>query len=354
MNSSPKILIIRLSSLGDILHALPAFADLRASYPKAKIDWLVGEKAKFLLSAVGGIDEIHTLDTESLLQFPLDRSAWSRLRDLIRSLRSREYDYAIDFQGLIKTAFAGFLSGASQRLGFSRNLVRERPAHWFYHRKLAKPEEACHVVALNRKLAELAGARPGPPLPELLISSEDRRYVDSLLTREQLSDFVVLNPGGGWPTKRWNPEYYGALANRIRRELKLPVVVITGPGEEGFYRGIAENCEAPVPHHLTLSFLQLVPLLEKARLLVGGDTGPWHLACALETATVGIFGPTSPVRNGPWKDGDEVVVHRLQCSFCYGRSCPTNNECMDISVDEVFEAVIRRLKHAGGFPVAHP
>jgi lipopolysaccharide heptosyltransferase I len=354
MNASPKILIIRLSSLGDILHALPALADLRATFPNAKIDWLVGQKARFLLSAVQGLDGIHALDTSALPRFPFDRSAWARSWDLIRSLRSRRYDYSIDFQGLLKTAFLGFLSGAGHRLGFSGDLVREPPAHWFYHRTLKKPENQCHVLELNRRLAGLAGAHAGSPMPDFLIPEEDSHHVNSLLKREQLRDFVIINPGGGWPTKRWNPARYGALAARIESELGLPVVVTTGPGEEDFYKTITEHCGASAPRHFTLSFLQLVPLLKRARLFVGGDTGPLHLACALGTATVGIFGPTSPVRNGPWKDGDEAMTHTLKCSFCYGRSCPTNNECMDISVDEVFEAVLRRLEHMGGWPVASP
>ncbi len=352
MNAAPKILIIRLSSLGDILHALPAFADLRASFPKARIDWLVGQKASFLLSAVGGIDEIHILDTSTLLQFPGDRSAWERLWNLIRHLRSLRYDYSIDFQALLKTAFLGFLSGSEFRLGFSKSLVRESPAHWFYHQTLQKPGKECHVLEMNRMLAELAGARRAFSLPAFVVSENDSHYVNSLLEKERLMDFIVINPGGGWPTKRWNPERYGALASRINRDLGLPVVVATGPGEENHYKQIARHCAAPAPLHFELSFLQLIPLLKKARLFVGGDTGPFHLACALETATVGIFGPTSPVRNGSWTNVDEVAVHKLECSFCYGRTCPTNNECMDISVDEVFEAVTRRLQKTGGVPNA--
>jgi lipopolysaccharide heptosyltransferase I len=356
MIASPKILIIRLSSLGDILHALPALGDLRAAFPNAKIDWLVGQKAKFLLSAVKGIDEIHTLHANGLKRFSLGRSAWGGFVSLIRDLKSRRYDCAIDFQGLLKTALLGFLSGADERLGFSRGLVREPPAHWFYHRTLNRPERQCHVLELNRRLAGLAGANADSPMPELITSAEDSRFVDSLLEKEQLRDFAIINPGGGWPTKRWRPERYGALTARIEMELGLPVAVTTGPGEESFYRMIAERCGADAlrPRHFALTFLQLMPLMKRARVFVGGDTGPLHLACALGTATVGIFGPTSPVRNGPWKDDDEAVAHTLDCSFCYGRRCPTNNECMDISVDEVFEAVRRRLERSGGLPVARP
>lgn len=348
MNTSPKILIIRLSSLGDILHTLPAFAGLRASFPSARIDWLVGGQSKFLLSAVRGIDDLHVLDTK--LQHPgfRNRYDWRRVWNTIRILRARHYDFSIDFQGLLKTAFLGFTSGSRLRLGFSKDLVREPPAQWFYHRTLAKPQKQFHVLTLNQMLAGLAGASSTSAPCDFDVAEKDRQAIDSLLSKYRLKDYIVINPGGGWPTKRWSPERYGILAKKIQGELGWPVVVTTGPGEDIFYRTIAEQCGKPAPFHFPVSFLQLIPLLQKARLLIGGDTGPFHLACALGKDTVGIFGPTSPVRNGPWRDGDEVVMHTLPCSFCYGRTCGTKNECMDIEVDEVYSAVIHRLENRGG------
>ena len=339
MSASPGILIIRLSSLGDILHALPAFADLRASFPKSKIDWLVSEKHKALLSAVRGIDAIRILGAKAQGDFPL--------RSLIRDLRSQHYDFAIDFQGLLKTAALSFLSGARTRLGFSRDLAREFPAHWFYHRTQPKPQRQLHVLQLNRMLAGLTGAVPASAPLEFCVPENDSRLVESMLQQEQLTDYVVINPGGGWSTKRWSLQRYGDLAKKIAVELGLPVVLTTGPGEETYYQAIADRCGGLRPRHFPVSFLQLIPLYQKAHLIIGGDTGPFHLACALRAPVVGIFGPTSPVRNGPWRSEDEVVAHALPCSFCYGRSCATNNECMDISVDEVFAAVVRRLAKAG-------
>jgi heptosyltransferase I len=339
MSASPRILIIRLSSLGDILHALPAFADLRASFPNSKIDWLVSEKHKSLLSAVRGIDALRIVGTQAHGDFPL--------RSLIRDLRSQHYDFAIDFQGLLKTAALSFLSGARTRLGFSRDLVREFPAHWFYNRTQPKPQGQFHVLQLNRMLAGLTGAVPVSAPLEFCVSESDSRLVASMLRKEQLTNYAVINPGGGWSTKRWSLQKYGDLTKRIAVELGLPVVLTTGPGEETYYQAIADHCGGVQLHHFPVSFLQLIPLYRKAHLIIGGDTGPFHLACALGAPVVGIFGPTSPVRNGPWRSEDEVVSHTLPCSFCYGRSCATNNECMDISVDEVFAAVVRRLAKAG-------
>jgi ADP-heptose:LPS heptosyltransferase len=271
MSAAPGILIIRLSSLGDILHALPAFADVRAAFPDARIDWLVSEKHSFLLSAVRGIDTVRVLETNALRRF--------QLRNLIRDLRKQHYDFSIDFQGLLKTAALGFLSGARMRLGFSRDLAREFPAHWFYNRTLPKPQKQFHVLQLNRMLAELTGAAPVSASPGFCVPEDDSRRVEALLRKELLTDFVVINPGGGWPTKRWRLQKYGDLAKRIAIELGLPVVVTTGPGEETYYQAIADHCSGYPPRHFPVSFLQLIPLFKKARLIIGGDTGPIHLAC---------------------------------------------------------------------------
>lgn len=346
MNREPRILILRLSSLGDILHTLPAFASLRATFPRARIDWLAADKCRALAGAIRGVDRVLTLDTRPLARFPPDRAAWRRLGRLIRDLRAARYDLAVDFQGLLKSAALGILSGARTRVGFSRPLVREWPAHLSYHRALPPPPAPVHVSELNRLLAVLAGADPtlGGPF-ELEVAGDDRALVDRLLA--PIGDFVVLNPGGGWATKRWPTGRFGQLAARIRRELGLEVAVTTGPGEEELYREIA--AVHPGVHPLAVSFLQMIPLLRRARLMVSGDSGPFHLACALGTPAVGLFGPTSPARNGPWNGPRaEGVTRALPCSPCHGRSCRSGAECMDIAVDEVFAAVVRRLRAQEG------
>jgi len=338
MTSSPKILIIRLSALGDILHALPALADLRTTFPDATIDWIAAKKCASLVQSIPGINAIHILDAS------FSKPGWTNFQNLIRTLRNQEYDFCIDFQGLLKNAFFSSISGSKLRVGFSKKLVRERPAHWFYNRTLEKSDSQAHVIELNRALAALAGASRHEDPISLAISSEDLKLVDEVLNRHGIDEFVVINPGGGWPTKRWPPERFGALAQMIQRETALPIVVTTGPGEESLYAAIAESCGATRIFHFPLSFLQLVPLFQKAKLFVGGDNGPFHLACALNVPVLGIFGPTSPIRNGAWNKSDEVLSHQLPCSYCYGRTCPTKNECMDTTADEAFAAVARRLE----------
>jgi len=339
-----RILIVRTSSLGDIIHTLPAFQSLRAAYPQAGIDWLVERRAAFLLKAVPGVDRIVTVDTRAVRGAPWNPGNWQQLWQTIGELRIAAYDLSIDFQGLLKTGFLSWLSGARRRLGFSKALVRERPACWFYNSTLPPGQGPIHVVELNLRLARLAGAA-GSIMPVRFDSAPgDVAAVERILQEQGLSSFLVINPGGGWPTKLWQPAAYAALADRIQRELQLSVAVTTGPGEETLYQRIAGLCRGDRPLHLSVPFLQLIPLYSRARMVVGGDTGPFHLACLLGRPVVGIYGPTSPVRNGPFGTCGETVTRNLPCSFCYGRVCPTKNECMDIPVDEVFAAVKRCLE----------
>jgi lipopolysaccharide heptosyltransferase I len=346
MNAAQKILIIRLSSLGDILHTIPAVNSLRAAFPQARIDWLVEQRTAFLLSAVPAIDKIFVIDIGALKTHPWRPDSWRGVLRVIHALRSRHYDLCFDFQGLIKTGFLSFLSGARKRLGFSAGLVREWPAHWFYSRKLDRPSAPVHIVSQNLLLAELGGGVAVSQDLDLKVPDEDVCHIEMLRRHLNLKEFIVINPGGGWPTKRWSPARYGALADRIQTELKLQVVVTTGPGEEALYTSLTQTCGQPPPVHLQLHFLQLIPLLKKAHLLIAGDTGPFHLACALHRPVVGLFGPTSPIRNGPWSVEDESVEHKLPCSYCGGRSCTRQYECMEISVDEVFTSVVRRLERS--------
>ena len=225
MKAPHKILIIRLSSLGDILHTLPAFYGLKEAYPQAQIDWLVDKNMSFLLSAVCGINEIIEIDLRAPRKSPGMGHAWKSVLDTVRKLRQKKYDISVDFQGLLKTAILGLACGARTRFGFAKEVVRERPAHWFYHRLAGKKDQRTHVVELNKQLASAAGAGHFPESCKLRVFPKDEIAVKSRLQEEEIQDFLVLNPGGGWPTKVWKPSKYALLSDLIQSELKLPVVV---------------------------------------------------------------------------------------------------------------------------------
>ena len=247
MQAPQRILVIRLSSLGDILHTVPSFRALRRSFPGARIDWLVEEKTKFLLSAVPGIDQIVAIDTVAPRRRTFSRSSWSSIVSAMRTLRGARYDLSIDFQGLIKTGLLSYLSGARTRLGFGRSLVWERPAHWFYSKRVERAGEALHITALNQLLADAAGASPAPGPIDLKIPESASIDVEERLARHDIRDFAIVNPGGGWPTKRWPTARYAALADRLVHRLGLQVGSMmdlagpSGPGASLRVVGIAEH-----------------------------------------------------------------------------------------------------------------
>ncbi|MBI4483535.1 MAG: glycosyltransferase family 9 protein [Acidobacteria bacterium] len=325
-----KILIVKLSSLGDLIHTLPAAAALRQAYPHARIDWLVEPAGRSLLELCPLVDRIL-----------VSRKGVRGTLTTVVQLRREGYDAALDFQGLWKSAVLTRLSGARFRLGFAREYLREPSAAWLYTHRVRPGSPHLHRIDANLALAEAAGAAAGNPGFPLVSRPEDDAYVQEKLEELGLKRFAVLNPAAGWPTKEWPVERYAALAKRFPAELGLDTLWTWGPGEDHFFTHLQRLAVAVRTFPTTVP--QMIPLLRSATLFVGGDTGPMHLACALGTPVVAILGPTSPWHNGPFSPEDAVAFRPLPCSHCYRRKCPTETECLNISVDEILEAAARRL-----------
>ncbi len=339
-----KILIVRLGSLGDIVHTIPAARYLRVLHPRAEIHWLCSPQYRPLLEAVPDISRVWTLDTRP---WRSGRPAGGVLHQL-REVRRQGFLRAYDFQGLLKSAVAARLSAASEVVGFRWRQLREPLAGLFYHRRVHVTAGRRHQIDRHQDLVDPPLHRnPGPvhPIP-LSIPAAEEESVERLLRGRPAP--VVLNPGGGWPTKRWAPERYGRLAAAIRQEFKLPVLVSYGPGESDLARAVSAACGSEL-EALSTSLFELAALCRRARLLVGGDTGPLHLAEALGTPVVAILGPALPWRTGPHSAENPVVVHPQPCPRPYRRTCP-RHFCMDIEVSQVLAAVRRVLEHTGREP----
>jgi len=296
MNSSEqKFLVVRLSSLGDLVHTIPAVAALRASFPTAQIDWVVDRRWSPLIALVTCIDHV----------IPLDRSPRDVLA-LIGRLRGQHYTCALDLQGRYRSAVLGWLSGAPRRIGRAAVATREPGAALFYTERVVPTGR--HIVDMTIDLAVRAGATPQPaPQFPLRVPPDALSAVREKLAHEGIADtYVVISPGGGWKSKCWPPERFGALAAAIFRNHRLPSVVNIAPGEEGMAREIARAAGSLNVPALSFEIPELAALLAHARLLIAGDTGPLHLAAAFGTHVVGLFGTTDPERNGPLPRG--VVV----------------------------------------------
>ncbi len=345
MQALDRILIIKLGSIGDVVHTLPAVAALKKALPMSRIDWLIEKKSSVVLRNNPLIHRVIEVDTLGWRKSWLSFEVLRQIRNSLSELRNSHYDLALDFQGLWKSATFGYLSGARQLVGLDKQALREPSCRFLYSQKVAPPAQASHVIDILNELVRSLGIETNGYRFDLHVSQQDEAYVSAQLASHQIDEFLVLNPGGGWETKNWQPENYSQLHLRIRQATGLQSVVTWGPGEEKLVQEVFRHCEADPPVTFSTTIPQLTALLRRALLFVGGDTGPFHLATACYTPTVGIFGPTSPQRNGPFQVTDLVVSHQVPCGPCYKRVCRHyNRQCMRlITVDEVFQAVLKRL-----------
>jgi heptosyltransferase-1 len=328
-----RILLVRLGSLGDVIHALPAASALRDAFPEARIDWLIEPKWRRLLEGNPDLTEI----------VPLEKKSATGLISTIRKLRTTRYTCAIDFQGLYKSALPAFASRAPRRIGFPSTYAREGFASMFYTERV-NPRGA-HKVDHNLTLAEAAGAaaRPAPPRFPLTLRPEDEKQVTQELARHNLADFFVLNPGGGWRSKCWPPERYGELHHRLAAQHGWRSVISFGPGEERLAQELVSSAGTPAPIALPLGLGPLMSLLGLAKFVVSADTGPLHLASALGTPIVGLYGPTDPARNGPYCGTSIVIRNPGKSETTYRRGASYSSPMLSITVDQVADAVARLL-----------
>jgi len=330
-----RLLLVRLGSLGDIIHTFPAVAALRESFPDSRIVWLTHPRWAFLVKSSDLVSEIWTIETRKM----------ASLREVIHRLRQNSWSAAIDYQGLWKSAVLPFLGGVTRRIGFSSAMIREFGVPILYSDRV--PSSKAHVAEQNGDLSLHAGSQRGKGRVSLQIPEQDRASVRSQLRRQDLQCYVVLSPGGGWRSKCWPPERFGALARKLH-DVGLRCVINVGPGDEGLAAALVSSGGDSKPLVLGSSLGELMALLRGAACVVGGDTGPLHLAAALDTPVVALFGPTDPVRNGPYyssgeaSDGQKAIVLRAAgVRTTHARDSQTHPSMLAISVDEVFAAVCR-------------
>jgi ADP-heptose:LPS heptosyltransferase len=266
----------------------------------------------------------------------------------IRELRRSRYDVAFDLQGLLKSAALARFSGAHRVVGFSSNYLRERLARPFYTDVydpggggMYDPRERSHVVQMNLGLLATIGVAAGAP--EFPIDRVDTEIARAM--RERAGNrYALVNPGAAWPNKRWPAARYGAVARAIEERHGLKTIVTWGPGEEGLAQEVVRESSGAALLSPKTSIVDLLALIRGATLMISGDTGPTHVAAALGTPIVGIYGPTRPSRNGPWAPADITISRDGVCQCHHLRRCTRDRMCLlDVEAAEVLEAVERRL-----------
>jgi len=337
-------LIVRMSSIGDIVHTMPAYMALRDAWPDTELGWIIEPAAAPLLRRLEGPLAVHVLDTQRWRRRLWDPTTLGAAKQAISELRSRRYRLAIDFQGLIKSALVGRLSGAPV-IGLSAKDLREPAAARLYERTAEPSDPTAHVIDRSLRLAAAAGATVGAPRFPRLFNADDEAFVAENLRKLDLGRFVVMHGAANWPSKRWAPRHLAAVARGLYRQTGRTVLWTWGPGEEaGAARLAMVAGEGSLPSFPT-SLPQLAALLRHADLFIGGDSAPLHLAVASQTPTVAIFGPTAPRRLGPLRDADRSVVSRQPCSHCHQRRCPIGTRaCLEtLRPEVVLEAALQRL-----------
>jgi lipopolysaccharide heptosyltransferase I len=327
-----RFLILRMGALGDIVHTLPAVSALRESFPRARIDWLVDRK--WLPVLAGNPDVTATI--------PMERNDWLAVVATVRKLRATRYTLAIDFQSLYRAAILGWLSGAPRRVGFAASYARERGAALLYTEKFTPRRR--HKVEHNLELVESLGARASEIRFPLKISSEAQDQVDRIVAGSELPDYFVLSPGGGWGSKCWPAERYGELHRRLAERYGWRGVINFGPGERELAEIVRRTSGDPPPLVKMFDLPQLMALLRRAKFLVAADTGPLHLASAVGTPVVGLYGPTDPARNGPFAKDDIVVRNATEGETTYRRGKSPASSMLSITVEQVLDAIARRLR----------
>lgn len=288
--------------MGDILHALPAVTALRVAHPNWIIDWVVEPRWRPLFAAEDSIgrvtsrplvDRLLYAPTKDWRNAPFSDKTRHEIRLLRRTLREGAYDAVLDLQGAIRSALLARLTGCRRRIGEAE--PRERPARWLTTERVST--KGAHVIEQDFELAAaVAGDDLRPVQPLLPVDPVAEAWADQILPANQGA--VLINPGAGWGAKRWPTDRYAAVAQGLI-DRGLPVLVSAGPGEEELAEAIGKTTGgAATP--VICSLDQLIALTRRSALVIAGDTGPLHLACALTRPVVGIYGPTDPSRNGPF------------------------------------------------------
>jgi heptosyltransferase-1 len=329
-----RFLVVRLTALGDILHTVPAVAALRAAHASARIDWVVERKWAPVLEGSPAINEVIPFDRRSL---------WSAL-ECIQRLRENRYTCAIDFQGLYKSSILAALSGAGRRIGFDSGWAREEGAAIFYTERVIPIGR--HVTELIYSWVEQAGAwRPRAPEYPLRVPAGGAASIRARLHDLGIGgEYIVVGPGGSWRAKCWPADRYGELCRDFEKKSDMCLVVIHGPGEKPLAEEVVRSAAPARPAVIATTIEELMGLLAHARCVVAADSGPLHLAAALGTPVVGLYGPTDPARNGPFVRS-AVIVHKARPEeISYKRKSDYSAAMLRITVEDVLAATDAILK----------
>jgi len=343
------ILIVKLSAIGDVVHTLPLLEVLRRHFPDARIDWVIEEEASHLIEGHSALDRV-IVSRRKLWQRNIlgRRSRSETIREVlgfVRELRSEPYDLVIDMQGLLKSGFLTGLARGRRKIGFT--WAREGSTLFLSERPYFEDQHHQHAIERYLKAAKILGCDVSSWVGRIPVRQDDEERVAALLDREGLNgdQCAAINPMARWETKLWEPEKFARLADRIQDELGM-AVIFTGSREDApAIDDIRARMKTGRAHNLAglVGLRELASLYTRCSVLISTDTGPMHIAAAMDCPVVALFGPTAPWRTGPYGTGHKVVRQELACSPCFKKKCDHKSCMKGITVDRVLQGVRERL-----------
>lgn len=350
-----RILLMKPSSLGDIIHALPVLHALRERYPEAKIDWMVFPPFGELIAHHPQVSELVHFDRKRFSKVGRSPRITLEFLRFLRDLRRRGYDLIVDLQGLFRSGFVAWASGARTRLGFAD----ARELSWiFYTHRVPRGDENTHAVDRYLSVGPVLGLPRREAQFDLAIPENVREKADRLLAAEHIDDamrFLAVVPGTRWTTKRWPAERFAMVLNQIAPHCELPTLLLGAPDEFDRCAEVARAChKAPVNLAGRTTVLEMAAIVARCTALLCQDSASAHLATAFSRPLVCLIGPTNEYRTGPYRRPETVVRLDVPCSPCYLRflsQCRHGHRCMEeLQVEPVVQALRHALGISGGDP----
>lgn len=339
-----NILIIKMSSLGDILHTLPFAAALRRRFPAARISWLVHPQFAGFVPDPPVIDEVLYFDKVKFNKMPFG-SKLKYFFEMRSLLHSKKFDLVIDMQGLFKSAVMAAISGCSEHIGY----CEMREGSGLVSRAVCGSHSHDHVIERYLDVARYLGAEISSlddvefPMPDL--SHETASVQEKLKLQGVMKPYVVMVPGARWKTKEWPPEHYAALAEKLLKEQQVDVVLAGGPDEAAKGEKIQQLCGGTASLIGQTSLRELAALIKGCAAYVSADTGPLHFAAALKKPLVAMYGPTRADRTGPYgSDMSTVLLTPASCAGCLKKNCDYWHCMHDITPDMVYKILKKKLE----------
>jgi 3-deoxy-D-manno-octulosonic-acid transferase/heptosyltransferase-1 len=343
---SPRILIVKLSAIGDVVHTLPALNALRRHYPKAYIAWLVEEAAADLIKGHPALDRVLVSQRKTWLaglKTPERKIYLNRMMDFVKQLRDTRYDMIFDFQASLKGAILIALVRGRSKIGFGPGMEHQEHSYLALNHRIPMISMETHALERGLLMLHAVGISQDAIEYRLPIDQQSRlkarAWIETSCGNAKQKP-IAINPMAKWETKLWPLERFAQLADQLIERFQIPVCFTGSPGDRPPIESIIKSM-----HHEAAnlagrtSLIELAAFYQQMSCLVSTDTGPMHIAAAVGTPVVAIFGPTAPWRTGPYGQGHKVVTADLPCKPCFKRTCDTTGCMASIKVDDVFQQV---------------